>query len=267
MLRKPSVAGYFYPSDSTELFEDVRNYTKSTMTEKSAIGIVSPHAGYMYSGQVAGKIFSTVKVPETVIVIGPNHTGMGSDAAIVCSGKWLIPGAEIEINSEIATALLKNFNDLEEDTIAHSREHSLEVQLPFLYYKNKNFKLVPVCISYHNFNFCNELGKSIGEIIKKSGKDVLIVASSDMTHYEPHELAKAKDKLAINEILNLSPRELYNVVAEQKITMCGVIPAVTMLCAAKCLGAKKGELIHYQTSGDTSGDYSQVVGYAGIAVY
>ncbi len=267
MLRRPAVAGYFYPSDSEELFEDVRNYTKSSITEKKAIGIVSPHAGYMYSGPVAGKTFSAVSVPETVILIGPNHTGMGSDAAIICSGKWLIPGAEIEINSEIANALLKNFNDLEEDTIAHSREHSLEVQLPFLYYKNKNFKLVPVCLSYHNFNFCNELGESIGETIKKSGEDILIVASSDMTHYEPHEIAKEKDKLAINEILNLSPRELYNVVTEQRITMCGVIPVVTMLCAARYLGAKKGELIHYQTSGDTSGDYSQVVGYAGIAIY
>lgn len=267
MIRKPAVAGYFYPSNPEELFEDVRKYIKSTQGEKNAIGIVSPHAGYIYSGQVAGKAFSVIKVPDTVIVIGPNHTGMGSDAAIVCSGKWSIPGAEIEINSELATALLQNFNDLEEDTIAHSREHSLEVQLPFLYFKNKNFKLVPICLSHHNFSFCNEFGKSIGETIKKYGKDTLIVASSDMTHYEPHEIAKEKDQLAINEILNLSPRNLYNVVSEQKITMCGVIPVVTMLCAAKVLEAKKAELIQYQTSGDASGDYSQVVGYAGMAVY
>lgn len=267
MVRKPAVAGYFYPSNARELFEDVSNYTKPTTAEKNTIGIVSPHAGYMYSGQVAGRTFSAVKVPDTVIVIGPNHTGMGSDAAILCSGKWLIPGAEIEINSEIANALLKNFKELEEDPIAHSREHSLEVQLPFLYHKNKNFKLVPICLSHHNYNFCNEFGESIGETIKKSRTDVLIVASSDMTHYEPHEIAKTKDRLAIDEILKLSPKDLYNVVAEQKITMCGVIPAVTMLCAAKFIGAKKGELIHYQTSGDISGDYSQVVGYAGIAVY
>ncbi len=267
MIRKPAVAGYFYPSDPAELFKDVRNYTKSTTTEKSAIGIISPHAGYMYSGAVAGKTFSTIRVPETVIVIGPNHTGIGSEAAIVCSGKWLIPGAEIEINSRIATALLENSNYLEEDSIAHSREHSLEVQIPFLYYKNKNLKLVPICLAHHNFNFCNELGRSIGETIKKSGEDILIVASSDMSDYETNEIAKKKDKLAIDEILKLLPRELYNVVIEHRISMCGLIPVVTMLCAAKELGAKKAELIHYQTSGDTSGDYSQVVGYAGIIVY
>jgi AmmeMemoRadiSam system protein B len=267
MLRKPAVAGYFYPSDSSELFEDVRNYTKSNLTERNAIGIVSPHAGYMYSGQVAGRTFSAVKVTETVIVIGPNHTGMGSDAAIVCSGKWAIPGAEIEINSEIAERLLQSFDGLEDDSLAHLQEHSLEVQLPFLYHKNKNFKLVPICLAHNNFNFCNELGKSIGKVIKNSGENILIVASSDMTHYEPHDIAKEKDKLAINEIVKLSPRDLYNVVNEQRITMCGVIPAVTMLCAAKELGAKAGELIQYQTSGETSGDYSQVVGYAGIVVY
>ncbi len=155
MLRKPAVAGYFYPSEATELFEDVRNYTTSTTAEKSVIGIISPHAGYMYSGAVAGKTFSAIRVPGTVIVIGPNHTGIGSDAAIVCSGKWQIPGAEIEINSRIASALLENCKYLEEDSTAHSREHSLEVQIPFLYYKNKNFKLVPICLAHNNFNFCN----------------------------------------------------------------------------------------------------------------
>lgn len=267
MVRRPAVAGYFYPSNSRELFEEISSYIKGDIPERDVIGVLSPHAGYMYSGKVAGKTFAAVRVPDTVIVIGPNHTGLGAEAAIICSGKWMIPGAEIEIDSELGNMLIENFKELEEDTLAHSREHSLEVQIPFLYYKNRNVKLVPICLAHKNFNFCNDLGKAIGETIRRYGRNVLIVASSDMTHYEPHEVTRKKDKLAIDEILKLSPRDLYNVVIEHQISMCGVIPAVTMLCAAKELGAKKAELIHYQTSGDTSGDYSQVVGYAGIAVY
>jgi len=267
MVRHPAVAGYFYPSDSDELFNDIKNYMIHEGEEKEVIGVISPHAGYMYSGSVAGKTFAGVKVPDCVVVMGPNHTGMGSGAAIVTSGKWLIPGAEIWIDSEFANLLIKNFSKLEDDTLAHSREHSIEVQLPFIYYKNPKFKLVPVCLAHSPYSFCNELGIAIAETIKSSGKKVLIVASSDMTHYEPHEVAKSKDKLAIDEILKLSPKELYNVVKEHRISMCGIIPSVTLLCAAKSLGATGAELIQYQTSGDASGDYSQVVGYAGITIY
>lgn len=266
MIRKPAVAGYFYPDDKRELFNEIERYLKPKAQERDAIGVVSPHAGYIYSGEVAGNLFSAIRVPDTVIVMGPNHTGLGAEAAIVTSGKWQIPGAEIEIDSELANLLIKNFSELLDDSSAHLREHSLEVQLPFIYYKNKNFKLVPICLAHKSYSFCADLGEAIAEVLKKYSRPTLIVASSDMTHYEPHEIAKSKDQLAIDKILNLSPKNLYNTVINNRISMCGVIPVVTMLCAALSLGAKKAEIIQYKTSGETSGDFTQVVGYAGIVV-
>ncbi|HEY4715527.1 MAG TPA: AmmeMemoRadiSam system protein B [bacterium] len=267
MIRNPAVAGYFYPGDPDRLNKELKSYIGEPIEAKKAAGIVSPHAGYIYSGMVAGRVYSAVSVPDCVVVLGPNHTGIGSEAAIISEGKWIIPGGEIDIDTEFAKLLKKNSSTLKEDHSAHKKEHSLEVQVPFLYYKNKNFKIVPVCLAGRSLKFCEEIGNAIAETIMQSGRETLIVASTDMTHYESHETAKKMDMLVIEEIKKLSPEGLYNTVAKNEITMCGVIPTTSMLIAVKKLGAKQADLILYQTSGDVSGDYSRVVGYAGMALW
>ncbi len=276
MIRKPAVAGQFYPASKTHLEEEVKKYLSTGLKPKAAIGVVSPHAGYVYSGHVAGAVFSAVEVPERVIVLSPNHTGMGAHAAIMNDGEWALPTGNIRIDSGLASDLIKECGELQVDYKAHLMEHSLEVQLPFLQARQPNLRFVPITISHVRYEICEEIGRAIARVIKrvqsppfeKGGTGgILIVASSDMTHYEPHEVAKEKDARAIEHVLALDAKGLLDVCARQRITMCGVIPAAIMLIAAKELGATKGELIKYATSGDVSGDYGAVVGYAGLILF
>jgi AmmeMemoRadiSam system protein B len=267
MKRNPAVAGTFYPANPSTLERFVKEFSISRQKLLKAIGVVSPHAGYIYSGSVAGKVYSSIEIPETVIVIGPNHTGYGSKAGIVLEGSFSMPGFDIEIDHELATSILQNSNLIEEDMDSHVYEHSLEVQLPFIHYHNPSAKIVPLCVMGRGYDFINSISNAITKAINGSKKDVLVVASSDMTHYEPHSVAKKKDQLAIDKIINLDPLGLLRVTVENDISMCGVIPAAIMLTSAKQLGAKKAELIDYKTSGEVTNDYEEVVGYAGIVVY
>lgn len=266
MIRQPAVAGQFYSGNKEELEKEVKRYLKSDMKPQKAIGVISPHAGYMYSGPTAGAVLSAVAVPQTCIILSPNHTGAGASAAIMDSGSWHIPTGDVPVDSDFCTKLENNCNELTADTMAHKFEHSLEVQLPFLLARQPELHIVPITLSHLNFERCEKIGKAIAKTITESGKDVLIVASSDMNHYEEHELTKRKDQLAIDRVLALDPKGLLTTCAEHRITMCGVIPATIMLVAAKELGAKEAKLISHTTSGDTSGDYGAVVGYAGILV-
>ncbi|MGB9735596.1 MAG: AmmeMemoRadiSam system protein B [bacterium] len=267
MKRNPAVAGTFYPANPSTLERFVKEFSVPEKEIIKAIGVVSPHAGYIYSGSVAGRVYAHIRIPETVIVIGPNHTGYGSKAGIIPEGSFSMPGFNMEIDQELATAIMKNSNIIEDDADSHVYEHSLEVQLPFIHYHNPSAKLVPICVMGRGYDFVSSIGNAIARAIKESGKNVLIVASSDMTHYEPDAVTRKKDRLAIDMILNLDPQGLIRITNEKDISMCGVIPAGIMLVAAKQLGAQKAKLVDYKTSGEVTNDYDEVVGYAGIIVY
>ncbi len=267
MKRIPAVAGSFYPANPSSLERFVREF--STQEEKpiKAIAAVSPHAGYIYSGSVAGKVYSSIKVPSTVIIIGPNHTGYGTKAGIISSGTFSMPGFDMEIDRKLAAAIMQNTDLISEDSDSHAHEHSLEVQLPFIHYHNPSAMIVPICVMGRGYDFISSIGNAIAKAINDSGKDVLIVASSDMTHYESDDIARKKDKMAIEKISEFDPPGLLRVTMEKNISMCGVIPAAIMLISAKQLGAKNAKLIDYKTSGEVTHDMDEVVGYAGIVLY
>ncbi len=266
MVRKPAVAGQFYPGSPAALQREVESYMSPGKERREVLGVISPHAGYMYSGHVAGAVFSGVIVPESVILLGPNHQGIGDPFALMLEGSWEMPGGNISINKELGSLILKHSRRVTDNHLAHKYEHSLEVQVPFLQALNKDFRLVPVALAHAGWEVCQEIGESIARAVKDYGQKVLIVASSDMTHYEPDRSAREKDRLAIERILALDPRGLLNTVMKHNISMCGVIPATITLVACKELGAGHAELVKYATSGDVSGDYLQVVGYAGLLI-
>lgn len=261
MIRNPVVAGQFYPASASELKAMIEG-----MVKEEAIGLISPHAGYIYSGPVAGAVISRIKFKDTFIIMGPNHTGSGKPLSIMTEGKWKTPLGEVEIDSELGKQILATSKYLQEDKTAHLYEHSIEVQLPFLQYFKPDFKLVPIVLAYASGDIYKEIGKEIAKAVKKLGKKVVIIASSDMTHYEPQESAQMKDNQAIEAILELNEDELLKRIDELNISMCGYAPAVSLIVAAKELGATGAELVRYQTSGDVTGDYSSVVGYAGIII-
>ena len=266
MIREAAVAGQFYPAWPKELRETIKFMVDKDADKVDAIGVVSPHAGYIYSGPVAGAVISRIKFKNTFILIGPNHRGMGKPFSIMTSGSWKTPLGQVEVDSDMAKAVLKVSKYLEEDSEAHLYEHSLEVQVPFLQYFKPDVMIVPVLLSQAGAAVYEEIGRALSTVLKKPGNEAVIIASSDMTHYEPHEKAKEKDKKAIEAILDLDAAELVNRINRYRITMCGYAPAICLITAAKGLGAKKAELVKYQTSGDTSGDFSSVVGYAGIII-
>ena len=266
MSRSPVVAGQFYPASSSQLTAMIEQLVGEKVAREDVIGLVSPHAGYVYSGPVAGAVVSRIKFKDTFIIMGPSHTGAGKPLSIMTQGTWETPLGEVEIDSELGKQILAESSYLQEDSIAHQFEHSIEVQLPFLQYFKPDVKIVPIVLSYSSGATYKEIGKEIARAVKDSGKGVVIMASSDMTHYEPQEVAQRKDNQAIEAILALDEDELLKRVAELNISMCGYAPAASLISAAKELGATGAELVKYQTSGDVSGDYSGVVGYAGIII-
>jgi AmmeMemoRadiSam system protein B len=266
MTRNPVVAGQFYPASASELKRMLKGMIDEKAKKEEAIGLIAPHAGYVYSGPVAGATISRIKFKDSFIIMGPNHTGSGRPFSIMAEGRWKTPLGEVEIDSALARKILASSRYLEEDSSAHRGEHSIEVQLPFLQYFSTDFKLVPIVLGYAGGAIYKEIGKAIAKGIKESGRKAVIIASSDMTHYEPQASAQKKDTQAIEAILKLDEDELLKRVEELDITMCGYAPAVSLIVAAKELGAKGAELVKYQTSGDTTGDYSSVVGYAGIII-
>jgi hypothetical protein len=266
MIRKPAVAHQFYPGEPAELEKTLISFEDKKASKEDAIAIIAPHAGYIYSGKVAGSIYSSVRICDNIILVGPNHTGLGEPVSIMSSGSWEIPAATLEINSELAQILLEESTILTDDESAHIQEHSLEVQLPFIHHFNPEARIVPITIMRLDYNSCEKLGKSIANAIRKYEGEVLIVVSSDMNHYESHEVTKKKDKKAIDRVLALDAEGLIRTTREEDISMCGVIPVAIAITASKELGASTANLVNYATSGDTSGDYTHVVGYAGIMI-
>lgn len=266
MTRKPAVAGSFYPDNPKSLREDVKSHIDEGAEKLNVMGVVCPHAGFMYSGDVAGSVYSRIEIPETVIILGPNHTGMGKRISIMTEGTWSMPLGDVEVDSELANAVLEMSPRIFDNASAHSGEHSLETQLPFLQYFREDFRIVPICLMNLQLKECRALSEAILKAVSKVGRQVLIVASSDMSHYESHDEASAKDKKAIDQIIKMDPEGLYETVQENAISMCGVIPATVMLMVSKEMGARNAELVKYMTSGETSGNYDKVVGYAGVIV-
>ncbi|HZE26157.1 MAG TPA: AmmeMemoRadiSam system protein B [Terriglobales bacterium] len=265
-VRHPAVAGQFYPRHATALLADIRSYLSPTTEPVPALGCLVPHAGYMYSGAVAGAVYARLDMPACCILLCPNHTGFGPPLSIMTQGAWETPLGTAPIDSELASALLAKFPFLTDDADAHRAEHAIEVQLPFLQMKRPQFRFVPIAIGTRRYEPLESLGTAIGEVLAARNEPVLVLASSDMNHYESDEVTRVKDHKAIEQILALNPRGLYDVVMNEDISMCGYGPAIAMLTAAQRLGATRAELIKYATSGDVSGDRKMVVGYAGIAV-
>ncbi len=267
MRRKPAVAGYFYPGQEDVLSEMIRGMIEPEKKRKKAIAVVSPHAGFVYSGPVAGALFSAVILPEAYVILGPSHRGMSSRFAVMKEGIWETPLGDVPLDSQLASLIMSHSSLLVEDERAHSEEHSLEVQLPFIQYFKKELSIVPICLSYDvSYEELEEVAEAVSQGIRDFDKEVLIVASTDMSHYVSQKTAEKKDFMAIDKVLKLDPKGLYDTVLREDISMCGFQPTTSALIASKELGAKKAELVKYQTSGDTSGDYSQVVGYAGMRI-
>jgi AmmeMemoRadiSam system protein B/AmmeMemoRadiSam system protein A len=266
MIRKPVVAGSFYPASPSKLEEMVTGMVDDSAPRKEVVGLICPHAGYIYSGPVVGAAISRIRFTDTFIIMGPNHTGLGKPFSIMTSGTWETPLGNVEIDAELAQKLVGNSSYLEEDVNAHLREHSVEVQVPFLQHFKKDVRIVPIVLSHASGSVYKEIGLEIAEVLNGLERDVIILASSDMTHYEPEEQAKRKDSSAIEAILRLDEDELLERIAEQNITMCGYAPVVALISAAKAMEARRAELVRYQTSGEASGDYSSVVGYAGLII-
>jgi MEMO1 family protein len=274
-VRPPAVAGRFYPDRADELLRQVREYTFSpadsaTHPRLRAIGCVAPHAGYMYSGSVAGAVYSRLEIPERCIVLCPNHTGKGRPLAVMTSTAWQTPLGEIAADTDIAARLLQRFPALVEDSAAHRSEHAIEVQLPFLQTAQPGLRIVPIAIGTRDLESLLGLGEALAHVVatlQEDGKEkILIIASSDMNHYESDAITRVKDQKAIDRVLALDARGLWQVVKDENISMCGFGPATVMLTAAKRLGATRARLTKYATSGEVSGDYQSVVGYAGIIV-
>jgi hypothetical protein len=264
------VAGRFYPAKPEALTRQLDKFLgpepETSEKAEAALGCVVPHAGYMYSGGVAGAVYRKLPARSAYVILCPNHTGRGAPLAMMSTGEWLTPLGTVPVDSALAQALRQSCHLLMEDAEAHEDEHSLEVQLPFLQRTVGKFAFAPIAIGVGGYAALESLGHGIAQAIKRAAQAVMIIASSDMNHYEPDNITRAKDHKAIDKILALDPAGLYEVLRREDISMCGYGPAIAMLTAAKDLGAQRAELVKYATSADASGDRSAVVGYAGIIV-
>ena len=278
-MRKAAVAGAFYAGGAEELRQQIEGCYRHPLgpgtlpgkPEEGArhiIGLVSPHAGYMYSGPVAAHGFlelASETEPGVVVIMGPNHRGMGASIALSQEEEWQTPLGSVRVDREVGGKIISESRWAQWDDLAHRFEHSIEVQLPFLQYiYGGKFRIVPIAMLRQDLDTSQDLGQAIASALKD--KKGLIIASTDFTHYEPQSSANRKDRLALEAILNLDPKQLETTVATHNISMCGCGPVMAMLIATKLLGANKARLLRYATSGDVVGDYSAVVGYASVEV-
>ena len=266
MLRPPAVAGQFYPSNAQELSALVArlSHLEKPEEKKQVKACMVPHAGYLYSGAVAGAVFGSIHLPKKILLLGVRHFPRGQELAVNSAGAWRTPLGDVPIDAELATQLRKECPLLREDTVAHSREHSLEVELPFLQCLDPGFSFVPVAVGTLNFDALAQTGQGVARVLQESKEEILVVTSSDMNHYEDDVTTKTKDGMAIECLLKMDAGGLYGVCRRENISMCGLGPSVVMLTAMNALGAKQAELICHQTSGDVTGERDSVVGYAGM---
>lgn len=265
-VRPPAVAGHFYTANPDRLRREVLEFTAHVGEKVVALGCVVPHAGYMYSGHVAGAVYGKLQLPSRFVILCPNHTGEGQPLSVMSEGRWQTPLGELEVDQQLADALMRRFPALSEDYQAQKYEHALEVQLPFLQVLVPQFTFVPITVGVGRYEYLHGLGEALEYTLANVPDPVMLIASSDMNHYEPDAITREKDRKAIERILALDPAGLQEVLTREHSTMCGYGPTIAMLVAARMLGATSAELVKYATSGDISGDRDSVVGYAGILV-
>ncbi len=273
-VRYPAVAGSWYPGSSRGLREQLEWCFKHKfgpgslprVAEKGPrriVGLVCPHAGYMYSGPVAAHAYFALAAdgkPDVVVLLGPNHTGFGSGVSIMTEGAWRTPLGDVGIDGGVADVVVRESSVVDVDDRAHSREHSIELQLPFLQYLyGSAFKMVPIAFLMQDLETGREVGRAVASAL--AGKNAVVIASTDLSHYEPQKSAERKDRMVLDAVLKLDEERLYSTVEGYGVSMCGYGPVVAAITAAKLLGAEKAEVLCYKTSGDITGDYSAVVGY------
>jgi len=276
-VRHPCQAGTFYAGTAEALKRQIEKCflhelgpgkipSVAEAGPRRIVGLICPHAGYMYSGPVAAHVYYSLALdgkPETVIIFGPNHTGYGSALAIMNEGVWRTPLGDVEVDGETANRIVEESHIVDVDDIAHRYEHSIEVQLPFLQYLfGSKFKIVPICFLMQDLHSSVEVGQATAKVL--AGKNAVVIASSDMTHYEPHKVAERKDRLALQAVEEMDEAKFYSTIEEHRISACGYGPITALIAAAKALGAKEAKLLCYKTSVDVSGGYSAVVGYAAV---
>ena len=266
MVREPVVSGQFYPANKQSLLATIEELAKEKPSKISAKGVILPHAGYMCSGKVAAETVSKVMARKHLVILGPNHHGTGADFALWPRGKWSTPLGMVDIDEQLAQKIIDKGDIITEDYLAHKFEHSIEVELPFLQYFFKDFKFVPIACSAASLSEYREVAEQLYEALKDIKEEVLMVASTDFTHYEPDETARTKDRRALESIIELDDEELIKRITKENITMCGFAAVAPLIHCVKKLGARKAQVALYQTSGDTVGDYSSVVGYGGIII-
>jgi len=266
MTRQAAVAGQFYPAGVRVLERDLRNMIPEGAKKIDARGAMAPHAGYMYSGSVAGEVYARIMPKTTYVIFSPNHTGYGVPFAL-SADDWETPLGEVPSDAALVKAILKKTPLVKEDRTAHLYEHSIEVQLPFLQTVSPGSRIVPITVQRGSLSDLKEVAGAVSSAIKETGSEAMVIASSDMTHYEPRKSAEVKDRMAIDKVLELDPEGLLEVVEKNDISMCGYIPTALMLMASRDLGAEKAQLVKYSDSGYVTGDDVQVVGYAGVIVY
>lgn len=266
MIRRPAVAGSFYPGSKAALEKELAEYIEISENKRNVLGLISPHAGYVYSGGCAGKGFGLVDIPGTVIILGVNHRGMGHPFAVDGNDYWNTPLGDVMLDKELRARIVGESKIFAVDSVAGSHEHSLEVQVPFIQYLNPDTKILPITVSSLDLRDLTIAGKELGEIVKDN-RDLLLLASTDMTHFLDAETAKIQDNKAIDKILALDPKGLFDTVVEKDISMCGMAPTVIMLYAALEAGAGAVETLCYTNSGEASGDYDRVVAYYSAIVY
>ncbi len=279
MIRKPAVAGMFYESDEDSLKKRIKWCYQHKLgpgrlpgkmgNTRSIKGLIAPHAGYVYSGPVAACSYLELAedgMPETVVILCPNHTGIGSGLSTMTEGSWQTPLGEVEIDHQFANELLNYYPLLDDDPSAHMQEHSCEVQLPFLQEISQDFQMVPVCMMMQDLETSRELGEAISHTARKLKRDLVVIASTDFTHYQPHDVAKAHDKEVLEAIAAMDELEMMEKIQKYNVTMCGYGPVAATIEASRGMGAHEARILQYATSGDTGGDYTSVVGY-GSAVF
>ncbi|MBN1958869.1 MAG: AmmeMemoRadiSam system protein B [Desulfuromonadales bacterium] len=266
MVRQPVVAGQFYPRDEGELSRQVENLLVPSSAPQKVRAIIVPHAGYVYSGAVAGKVFAQTDIPAQVLLLGPNHHGRGARMALSSADAWRTPLGDVPVAAALRAHLCERIPRLEMDETAHEYEHSLEVMLPFLIKLRPDLEIVPIALRALSLSECLTLGTQIAEALKSWDAEVLMLASSDMNHFSSAETTEKLDSLAISAMTDYAPERLYRVVYERHISMCGVLPAVTVLQAARESGATSCRLLCYSHSGRVNHDLSSVVGYAGLSI-
>ena len=278
-IRRPTVAGQFYEGDAEALRAQIKNCFLNDIGPKklpnvnldnhprSIVGMICPHAGYMYSGPVAASAFFQLALdgkPGTVVLMGPNHTGYGSALSLMIEGAWRTPLGDVEIDSETANKIIRETSVIDVDELAHRYEHSIEVQLPFLQFLYGNtFNIVPICFLMQDYDSAVEVGRALEQVLASS--NTIVIASSDMTHYETAKTAATKDQAALKAVTDMDAKRFYEIVEAQNITACGYAPITALITYAKGVNAKEAKLLSYHNSGDITGDYSSVVGYAAVS--